>query len=159
MRVLISQSVATVISAEANWKFTGIKSIGWRWTGVVWLFNIVTYMFLEPLKFCVQYALSGKAWGSGSGSEDGIYKPDFGREVREAAWARERRTLHALQSIETKMFADRTTFRDINMMVEEAKRCAEIARLREHHTLKGRVESFAKLKGLDIDAINQHYTL
>lgn len=32
-------------------------------------------------------------------------------------------------------------------------------RLRELHTLKGKVESFAKLKGLDIDAINQHYTV
>ncbi|XP_077222512.1 plasma membrane ATPase 2-like [Tasmannia lanceolata] len=60
---IIAQMVATVISAEANWKFAGIKSIGWCWTGVVWLFSIVTYMFLDPLKFCLQYALSGKAWG------------------------------------------------------------------------------------------------
>ncbi|XP_077236772.1 plasma membrane ATPase 1-like [Tasmannia lanceolata] len=157
---IIAQMVATVISAEANWKFAGIKSIGWRWTGVVWLFNIVTYMFLDPLKFCVQYALSGKAWGLVLDQRTAFTnQKDFGREVREAAWAREQRTLHGLQSIETKMFADRTTFRDINMMAEEAKRRAEIARLRELHTLKGRVESFAKLKGLDIDAINQHYTL
>jgi H+-transporting ATPase len=31
--------------------------------------------------------------------------------------------------------------------------------LRELHTLKGKVESFAKLRGLDIDAVNQHYTV
>ncbi|KAJ6679310.1 PPR CONTAINING PLANT-LIKE PROTEIN [Salix purpurea] len=44
-------------------------------------------------------------------------------------------------------------------MAEEAKRRAELARMREIHTLKGKVESFAKLRGLDIDAMNQHYTL
>lgn len=32
-------------------------------------------------------------------------------------------------------------------------------RLRELHTLKGRVESFAKLRGLDVDAMNGHYTV
>lgn len=31
-------------------------------------------------------------------------------------------------------------------------------RLRELHTLKGHVESVVKLKGLDIDTIQQHYT-
>lgn len=31
--------------------------------------------------------------------------------------------------------------------------------MRELHTLKGKVESFAKLRGLDIDAMNQHYTV
>ena len=115
---------------------------------------------------------------------------DFGKEAREAKWATEQRTLHGLQSRETKMFAENHTFRDINIMAEEAKRRAEIARsvyyyksiitnhtsnfarnkkksiflccivtrLRELHTLKGRVESFAKLRGLDID-VNPHYTV
>jgi len=31
--------------------------------------------------------------------------------------------------------------------------------LRELHTLKGHVESVVKLKGLDIDTIQQHYTV
>lgn len=34
-----------------------------------------------------------------------------------------------------------------------------IYRLRELHTLKGHVESVVKLKGLDIDTIQQHYTV
>lgn len=34
-----------------------------------------------------------------------------------------------------------------------------IDRLRELHTLKGHVESVVKLKGLDIDTIQQHYTV
>lgn len=53
---------------------------------------------------------------------------DFGREAREAAWAREQRTLHGLQTVETRLFTERHTFRDINLMAEEAKRRAEIAR-------------------------------
>ncbi|CAN1825417.1 ATPase 5, plasma membrane-type [Linum perenne] len=32
-------------------------------------------------------------------------------------------------------------------------------RLRELNTLKGHVESVVKLKGLDIDTIQQHYTV
>lgn len=55
--------IATVISATANWGFTGIRNIGWGWTGVIWLYNLVTYLFLDPLKFLARYALSGKAWG------------------------------------------------------------------------------------------------
>lgn len=53
---------------------------------------------------------------------------DFGKEAREAAWAAEQRTLHGLQSTETKMFVEKHTFRDINIMAEEAKRRAEVAR-------------------------------
>ena len=34
-----------------------------------------------------------------------------------------------------------------------------ISRLRELHTLKGHVESVVKLKGLDIETIQQHYTV
>lgn len=54
---------------------------------------------------------------------------DFGKEVREAQWAAEQRTLHGLRPAEPKAFTDRsTTFRDINLMAEEARRRAEIAR-------------------------------
>lgn len=133
---------------------------------------------------------------------------DFGREAREAAWAKEQRTLHGLPTMEhTNIFHERHTFRDVSMMAEEARRRAEIARLisfssldifsssflhtnniyielkyiylahvfwehfltlvllfflqcrlRELHTLKGKVESYAKLRGLDIE-VNPHYTV
>eukprot|EP00268_Persea_americana_P052447 TRINITY_DN5870_c0_g1_i3.p1 TRINITY_DN5870_c0_g1~~TRINITY_DN5870_c0_g1_i3.p1 ORF type:complete len:453 (+),score=84.76 TRINITY_DN5870_c0_g1_i3:430-1788(+) len=157
---IIAQMIATVISATATWKFAGIRSIGWGWTGVIWLYSIVTYTLLDPLKFCVRYALAGKAWDLVFNKKTAFTtQKDFGREAREAAWAREQRTLHGLQTAETRRFTEKHTFRDINLMAEEAKRRAEIARLRELHTLKGKVESFAKLKGLDIDAINQHYTV
>lgn len=53
---------------------------------------------------------------------------DFGKEAREAAWAAEQRTLHGLQSTDTKVFSEKHTFRDIGVMAEEARRRAEIAR-------------------------------
>lgn len=59
---LYSQQIATIISATVTWKTAGIRSIGWGWTGVIWLFNTVTYVLLDPLKFAVRYALSGRAW-------------------------------------------------------------------------------------------------
>ena len=68
------------------------------------------------------------------------------------------RTLHGLQPADTK-FNERTHVSELNQMAEEAKRRAEIARLRELHTLKGHVESVVRLKGLDIDTIQQAYTL
>ncbi|KAJ0717236.1 putative P-type H(+)-exporting transporter [Helianthus annuus] len=157
---LIAQLVASIISAHVTWELAGIQKIGWGWTGVIWLYNILTYMLLDPLKFAVQYGLSGRAWGLVVEKRTAFTtKKDFGREAREAAWATEQRTLHGLQPAEPRTFPDQGTFREISVMADEARRRAEIARLRELHTLKGKVESFAKLRGLDIDAANQHYTV
>lgn len=47
----------------ASWELARNGKIGRRWTGGIWLFNIATYMLLDPLKFTVRYALSGIAWG------------------------------------------------------------------------------------------------
>ncbi|KAJ0053856.1 hypothetical protein Pint_00108 [Pistacia integerrima] len=158
---VIAQLIASVISATATSKFAGIREIGWGWTGVIWLFNIVTYLLLDPIKFAVRYALSGRAWSLVVDQRTAFTnKKDFGKEARAAAWATEQRTLHGLQSSDTKKFSDKiSTFGDLNLMAEEAKKRAEIARMRELHTLKGKVESSAKLRGLDIDAMNQHYTV
>jgi len=155
---LIAQLLATALSALVTSDFAGIMKIGWAWTGVIWLFNIITYMLLDPIKFFVRYALSGNAWGLVMNQRTAFTnQKDFGREAREAAWATQQRTLHGLQTVETKMF-ERHAFGDINLMAEEAKRRAEISRMRELHTLKGKVESFAKLRGLDVD-MNNHYTV
>ncbi|OAY78461.1 Plasma membrane ATPase 1, partial [Ananas comosus] len=108
-------------------------------------FNTILLLLIDGIGHYKQVALTGQR--------------NFGREAREAAWAREQRTLHGLQTAEPKMISERVTFTDNNQMAEEARRRAEIARLVELHTLKGKVESVAKLKGLDINAINPHYTL
>ncbi|KAL9668666.1 hypothetical protein QQ045_006204 [Rhodiola kirilowii] len=153
---LVAQLIATVISAKVTINFAGIHAIGWGWTGVIWLYTIIIYIFLDPIKFGVRYALSGRAWGLVLDQKTAFNsQKDFGKEKREAAWAAEQRTLHGLQSTDQK---SRHNFKDISVMAEEAKRRAEIARLREIHTFKGKVESFAKLRGLDIE-VNPHYTV
>ncbi|OMP04041.1 Cation-transporting P-type ATPase [Corchorus olitorius] len=105
--------------------------IGWGWAGVIWLYNIIFYFPLDFIKFFIRYALSGRAW-------------DLVIEQR---------------APDTKMFTEKSHFTELNQMAEEAKRRAEIARLRELHTLKGHVESVVRLKNLDIDTIQQAYTV
>ncbi|XP_048436009.1 ATPase 11, plasma membrane-type-like [Pyrus x bretschneideri] len=156
---VIAQLIATLLSAVATWEFARIQAIGWKWCGVVWIYNILIYMLLDPVKIFVRYALSGRAWSLVLNKRTAFNtQKDFGKEFREAAWAAEQRTVHGLPSMEAKNIPERHTFRDVSIMAEEARRRAEIARLRELHTLKGRVESFAKLRGLDIET-NPNYTI
>ncbi|KAG2383994.1 ATPase 11 [Vigna angularis] len=156
----INTAIATLIAVYANWTFAAIEGIGWGWAGVVWLYNLVFYMPLDFIKFIIRYALSGRAWDLVIEQRIAFTrKKNFGREERELKWAHAQRTLHGLHPPETKMFGERTTYPELNHMAEEAKRRAEIARLRELHTLKGHVESVVRLKGLDIDTIQQSYTV
>ncbi|ANM65388.1 ATPase 7, plasma membrane-type [Arabidopsis thaliana] len=157
---LIAQLVASVISAMANWPFAGIRSIGWGWTGVIWIFNIVTYMLLDPIKFLVRYALSGKSWDRMVEGRTALTgKKNFGQEERMAAWATEKRTQHGLETGQKPVY-ERNSATELNNMAEEAKRRAEIARMRELQTLKGKVESAAKLKGYDLEDPNSNnYTI
>ncbi|KAJ8432701.1 hypothetical protein Cgig2_014436 [Carnegiea gigantea] len=157
---VIAQLIATLIAVYANWSFAAIEGIGWGWAGVIWLYNLVFYFPLDIIKFIVRYALSGKAWDLLIEQRIAFTRQkDFGKEARELKWAHAQRTLHGLHPPETRMFTDRGRISELNQMAEEAKRRAEIARLRELHTLKGHVESVMKLKGLDIDAIQQAYTV
>ncbi|GMQ09184.1 hypothetical protein CsSME_00052655 [Camellia sinensis var. sinensis] len=136
---LIAQLIATLIAVYADWPFARIKGIGWGWAGVIWLFSIVFYFPLDLFKFLIRFALSGE---------------------REAQWALAQRTLHGLQPPRTsELFNDKNSYRELSEIAEQAMRRAEVARLRELHTLKGHVESVVKLKGLDIETIQQHYTV
>uniref|UniRef100_A0A7N1A414 Plasma membrane ATPase n=1 Tax=Kalanchoe fedtschenkoi TaxID=63787 RepID=A0A7N1A414_KALFE len=158
----IAQLIATLIAVYANWKFASIEGIGWGWAGVIWLYNIVFYIPLDLLKFFIRYVLSGRAWDLVIEQRTAFTrKKDFGKEERALRWAQEQRTRHGLLSPRPSntMFSDRTTYTELSQLAEEAKRRAEMARLRELHTLKGHVESVVKLKGLDINTIHQAYTL
>ncbi|KAL5772791.1 hypothetical protein ACOSQ2_012715 [Xanthoceras sorbifolium] len=156
---LAAQLVATVITVYANWEFARIKGIGWGWGGVIWLFSIVTYIPLDILKFIIRYTLSGRAWDNLLQNKTAFTnKKDYGKGEREAQWALAQRTLHGLQSPEN-LVNEKASNHELNELAEQAKRRAEVARLRELHTLKGHVESVVKLKGLDIDTIQQHYTV
>ncbi|XP_030449003.1 plasma membrane ATPase 4-like [Syzygium oleosum] len=157
---IVAQLVATLISVYANWGFARIKGTGWGWAGVIWLYSLVTYVPLDILKFAIRYILSGRAWDTLLDNKTAFTtKKDYGKEEREAQWATAQRTLHGLQPPETSnLFSDKSSYRELSEIAEQAKRRAEVARLRELHTLKGHVESVVKLKGLDIDSIQQHYT-
>ncbi|KAL5152947.1 ATPase 4, plasma membrane-type [Glycine soja] len=157
---VIAQLIATLIAVYANWSFAAIEGIGWGWAGVVWLYNLVFYIPLDFIKFIIRYALSGRAWDLVIEQRIAFTrKKDFGKEERELKWAHAHRTLHGLHPPETKMFNERTSYTELNQMAEEARRRANIARLRELHTLTGHVESVFRLKGLDIDTIQQAYTI
>ncbi|KAH7675022.1 P-type ATPase subfamily IIIA protein [Dioscorea alata] len=158
---LAAQLVATLIAVYANWPFAKIKGIGWGWAGIIWLYSSVTYFPLDILKFMIRFALSGKAWDNLLQNKTAFTsKKDYGRGEREAQWALAQRTLHGLQPPDTSnLFQDKNSYRELSEIAEQAKRRAEVARLRELHTLKGHVESVVKLKGLDIETIQQHYTV
>ncbi|KAL5065960.1 hypothetical protein RYX36_027697 [Vicia faba] len=158
---LIAQLIATLIAVYANWGFAKVQGIGWGWAGVIWLYSIVFYIPLDVMKFAIRYILSGKAWNNLLDNKTAFTtKKDYGKEEREAQWAHAQRTLHGLQPPESSgIFNEKSSYRELSEIAEQAKRRAEVARLRELHTLKGHVESVVKLKGLDIDTIQQHYTV
>ncbi|TYH15587.1 hypothetical protein ES288_A05G053500v1 [Gossypium darwinii] len=141
---LAAQLVATCIAVYANWGFARIEGIGWEWAGVIWLFSVITYIPLDILKFIIPYSLTGKAW-------DNLLQ-------KKAQWAANQRTLHGLSPPETS-WTNEKDHHELSEIAEQAKKRAEIARLRKLHTLKGHVESVVKLKGIDIDTIQQHYSV
>ncbi|KAH9297055.1 hypothetical protein KI387_028737, partial [Taxus chinensis] len=164
---LIAQLIATVIATCANehWiKLAEIDGISWGWAGVIWLYSIVIYLPLDVIKFAVRYILSGKAWNTMIDSKVAFStSKDYGREGREAEWARSQRSMSGLNTANPKSMMEkameRASYTELSEIAEQAKRRAEIARLRELSTLKGQIESAIKLKGLDIDNIPQNYTV
>lgn len=156
---IAAQLVATIIAVYAHWGFARIHGIGWGWAGVIWIYSIITYLPLDVLKFIIRFGLSGKAWNNMLQNKTAFTtKKDYGKGEREAQWALAQRTLHGLQPPEA-LYTEKSSYRDLSEIAEQAKRRAEVARLRELHTLKGHVESVVKLKGLDIETIQQHYTV
>ncbi|KAI7735711.1 hypothetical protein M8C21_010875 [Ambrosia artemisiifolia] len=157
----IAQLIATLIAVYANWNFARVHGIGWGWAGVIWLYSIVFYLPLDIFKFIIRFILSGKAWDNMLQNKTAFTsKKDYGRGEREAQWASAQRTLHGLQAPNASdILNDKSDYRELSELAEQAKRRAEVARLRELHTLKGHVESVVKLKGLDIETIQQHYTV
>ncbi|KAK4391387.1 ATPase 8, plasma membrane-type [Sesamum angolense] len=158
---LLAQLLATIIAVYAHWGFARIQGIGWGWGGVIWVYSIITYFPLDILKFIIRFALSGKAWDSMIENKTAFTtKKDYGKGAREAQWAVAQRTLHGLSTPDasTALLHDKN-YRELSEIAEQARRRAEVARLRELHTLKGHVESVVKLKGLDIETIQQHYTV
>ncbi|CAA7400718.1 unnamed protein product [Spirodela intermedia] len=156
---IFAQIVATCITAKIDMDFARFHSIGWKWTMAIWLYSVLTYIPLDFLKFAIRYALSGKAWHQMLHNRIAFStKKDCGREEREAQWAVIQRTIHGLHPPESSS-GDQNSHRELSEIADQAKRRAEVARLRERHTLKGHIECVVKLKGLDIDTMQHHYTV
>ncbi|XP_057417620.1 ATPase 8, plasma membrane-type-like [Lotus japonicus] len=153
----LAQLVATIIAVYAHWDFARIHGVGWGWAGVIWIFTIVTYIPLDIIKFLIRLGLSGRAWDNMIDHKTAFTtKSDYGKGEREAQWAVAQRTLHGLKVEEAHL---NNHHHEHSEIAEQAKRRAEAERLKELHTLKGHVESVVKLKGLDVDTIQQHYTV
>ncbi|XP_058725854.1 ATPase 8, plasma membrane-type-like [Vicia villosa] len=116
-----------------------------------------SWKLIRILKFLIRMGLTGSAWDNMLQNKTAFTtKKDYGKDEREAQWATAQRTMHGLQSHEAPKHGHH---HDHSEMAEQAKRRAENARLRELHTLKGHVESVVKLKGLDVETMQQHYTV
>ncbi|RWW70616.1 hypothetical protein BHE74_00021687 [Ensete ventricosum] len=127
---VIAQLIATVVAVYANWSFARIKGCGWGWAGVIWLYSLISFIPLDWIKFAIRYVLSGNAWTYLFERKTAFTtKKDYGREEREAQWAIAQRTLHGLQPPETtSLFNDKSSYRELSEIAEQAKRRAEIAR-------------------------------
>ncbi|WOL19031.1 plasma membrane ATPase-like [Canna indica] len=156
-----AQLIATLIAVYPKWGLARIQGIGWGWAAVIWLYSFLSFLPLDLFKFFIRYILSGKPWFNFLEKKIAFTtKKDYGIEEREAQWAMAQRTLHGLQTPDSaNLFPDKTGYTELSEIAEQAKRRAEAARLREMHTLKGHVESVLKLKGLDVNSIQQHYTV
>ena len=76
-------------------------------------------------------------------------KDNYGGEERKAQWATTQRSLHGL---DIEAGGGGGSF-ELPEIAEQAKRRAEFARLREKNTLRGHLESAAKVRGIDINAV------
>jgi H+-transporting ATPase len=143
--------VATLIAVLANLGFAHIRGIGWGWAGVIWLYSLVTLVPLDLFKFAIRYVLSGRAWNNLLQNKTAFTtKRNYGKEEREAQWATTQRSLHGL---DLDIEAGGGGSLELSEIAEQAKRRAQFARLREKNTLRGHLESAAKVRGIDINAV------
>ncbi|KAF9623842.1 hypothetical protein IFM89_005427 [Coptis chinensis] len=97
--------IATLLAVYVNWAFAAIEGIGWGWAGVIWLYNIISYIPPDILQFIVCYALSGRAWNPVMEQRIAFTRQkNFGKEACELKWVHAQRSLHGLHSPNTKMF-------------------------------------------------------
>ncbi|KAG6382924.1 hypothetical protein SASPL_157355 [Salvia splendens] len=157
---LVAQLIATVSLFMQTGSLQASRASG----GLGGCHLVIQPRLLHPsrhIQIHYQICLSGKAWKNMIDNRTAFTsKKNYGRSEREAQWAMAQRTLHGLRVPESSdVFKDSTDYRELSEIAEQAKKRAEVARLRELHTLKGHVESVVKLKGLDVGTIQQNYTV
>jgi len=47
---IVAQLSATFIAVYANWGFTRIAACGWKWAGIIWVWNIIWFFPFDLLK-------------------------------------------------------------------------------------------------------------
>eukprot|EP00258_Populus_trichocarpa_P033724 XP_024449743.1 ATPase 9, plasma membrane-type [Populus trichocarpa] len=158
---VLAQLIATLITVYCNWGFARIHGIGWGWAVVIWLYSIIFYIPLDFLKFIIRYALSGRAWDNLLQNKTAFTsKKDYGKGERMAKWSAAQRTIDGVHPPEgSELYRDKSNHRELSSIAEQAKMRAEVARLRELHTLEGHAELLVKLKGLDNETVQQHYSV
>ncbi|KAG9443891.1 hypothetical protein H6P81_015231 [Aristolochia fimbriata] len=154
---VVAQLIATLIAVYAHIGFANIRGIGWGWAAIIWVYSLIFYIPLDLIKFTVRYSLSGEAWRLLFDRKTAFTsKKEYGKEDREAKWVLSQRTLQGLVSeFDTVGRIERRS----SLIADQARRRAEIARLRELHTLRGHVESVVRLKNLDSGAIQAAHTV
>ncbi|KAL6907403.1 hypothetical protein ACP4OV_002442 [Aristida adscensionis] len=152
----VAQIFATGISVYLNIEFARIRGIGWGWAGVIWLYSVVTFIPLDLFKFAIRYVLSGKAWDNLLQNKTAFTtKKDYGRGEREAQWATTQRSLHGLPTTHDGdgAVSERRGTEQSSAIAVQAKMRAEVARYQEERTLKGKLESSVKRRGLELEGM------
>ncbi|KAM0831688.1 hypothetical protein ACQ4PT_065389 [Festuca glaucescens] len=154
---LLAQLVATLVAVYATISFASISGIGWRWAGVIWLYSLVFYVPLDPIKIAVRYTLSGEAWNLLFDRKTAFaMRRDHSKEAR---WALSKRGDVQRRALSDNLISSRTPPYRHSLAAEHAKRRAEIARLGETHALRAHVESMMKLKSVGSHAIGSAHSV
>ncbi|KAL2896834.1 ATPase 9 plasma membrane-type, partial [Bienertia sinuspersici] len=162
--------VATVIAVYANFHFAKIEAMGWGWgwAGVVWMYSLIIYVPLDVMKFAIRYALSGKAWNNLLENKvtlllhylHCLYHKGLRKRTERSTMGCCTKNRHGLQPPETaSIINDKNNYNEFSKIAEQAKRRAEVLRLRELNTLKCHLESEVRKKGLDINNLQPPFTL
>ncbi|KAL6867719.1 hypothetical protein ACP4OV_015743 [Aristida adscensionis] len=153
---IVAQLVATLIAVYATISFASISAIGWRWAGAIWLYSLVFYVPLDPIKIAVRYILSGHAWDLLFDRKTAFTrKIGIGKEDRKVNWAVSKR------DVERRAFSDHllSSTMPYSRIADQARWRAEITRLEERHALRAHVESVMRLKRLDSHIIRTAHTV
>ncbi|KAH0874413.1 hypothetical protein HID58_071775 [Brassica napus] len=116
-------------------------------------FWLIAAFFIAQL-FIIRYALSGRAWDNVIENKTAFTsKKDYGKGEREAQWAQAQRTLHGLQPAQpSEMFNDKSTYRELSEIADQAKRRAEVARQGSSNGLVKRASYLERSRGISSEA-------
>ncbi|KAG6551256.1 hypothetical protein Mapa_007182 [Marchantia paleacea] len=57
---VVAQMIATLLAVYMSWDYAFMEGLEWRWAAVVWLWSVITYIPLDPIKFAIRYGIAGQ---------------------------------------------------------------------------------------------------